>query len=141
MGGLPINVTKFRNEYTCPICMLTKATYARRNKTIPSKFPHKKEDYLCMDYSFWNKTSIRGFTSLLTVICMATRFSFAFPTRNKCPPLATISWLINILQKQGFTVTYEQTNEGGELGRSSEFLKLLTDNDYIYLVPEGVAVL
>ncbi len=83
MHGIPANVTPFHNEYTCPICALTKATKIKRNKTIPSRLPHKKGDILCMDYAFWNKRSIRGFTSLLSVVCMTTRFSFTFPTRNK----------------------------------------------------------
>ena len=26
MNGIPASVNKFHNEYTCPICMLTKAT-------------------------------------------------------------------------------------------------------------------
>ncbi len=133
MNGIPANVTNFHDEYTCPICALTKATKIRRHKTIPSKLQHKKGDILCMDYAFWNKCSIRGFTSLLSVICMTTQFSFAFPTRNKRPPLATISWLIEILRTQGFSVTYVQTDEGGELGRSGDFLKLLTDHKCIFL--------
>ena len=64
---------------------------------------------------------------------MKTRFAFAFPTRHKRPPLATITWLIQILRKQGFPVTYVQTDEGGELGRSTDFLKLLTYHNCIYL--------
>ena len=133
MHGIPTNVTKFHNEYTCPICILTKTTRVKRNKAIPSRFPYSKGELLCMDFSFWNVKSIRGFTALLSVICMKTRFSFAFPTRHKRPPLATIDWLIQILRKQGFKVTYIQTDEGGELGRSNDFLKLLTNKACIYL--------
>ena len=116
-NGLPGDITKFYDEYSCPICLLTKATKIKRNKMAPSRLPHKKGDYLCMDYSFWNTTWIRGFTSFLSVVCMTTRFSFAFLTRYKRPPLATISSLILTLRKQGFEVTYIQTDEGGELGR------------------------
>ena len=64
---------------------------------------------------------------------MTTRFAFTFPTRHKRPPLPTIAWLITILRKQGFPVTYIQTDEGGELGRSSDFLKLLTHHSCIFL--------
>ena len=64
---------------------------------------------------------------------MTTRFTFTFPTRHKRPPLPTITWLINILRKQGFPVTYIQIDEGGELGRSSDFLKLLTHHSCIFL--------
>lgn len=133
MRGLPSNITTFHNEYSCPICLLTKSTKINRNKIIVSKIQHKRGEKFSMDFSFWNKQSIRGFTSLLTVICVHTRFSFAFPTHHKRPPLATIAWLINILRKQGFPVTYIQTDEGGELGRSGDFLKLLTSLNCIFL--------
>ncbi len=133
MRGLPLQITGFHNEYNCPVCLLTKSTKIKRNKTVPSRLQHKKGEMLSMDFSFWNKKSIRGFTSLLTIICMTTRFSFAFPARHKRPPLATITWLINILQKQGFPVTYIQTDEGGELGRSGDFLKLQSSLNCIFL--------
>ena len=97
LNRIPHNVTKFHNEYACPICILTKATKMKQNKITPSRAVHQKGELLCMDYSFWNEKSIRGFTSLLSVICMKTRFAFAFPTRHKRPPLATISWLISTL--------------------------------------------
>ena len=64
---------------------------------------------------------------------MTTSFAFTFPTHHKGPPLATITWLIQILRKQGIPVTYIQTDKGGELGRSSDFLKLLTHHNCIYL--------
>ena len=126
MTGLPSNITKFHDEYSCPICLLTKATKIRRNKTTTSRLQHKKGELLSMDYSFWNTTSIRGFTSLLSVICMTTRFSFTFPTRHKRPPLATISWLIKVLRRQGFPVTYKQTKvvSSGEVAISSSYLPL-----------------
>ena len=133
MDGLPTNISKFHNEYNCPICLLTKSTKIKRNKDVPSRLPHTKGEILCMDYSFWNIQSIRGFASLLSVVCQTTRFSFTFPTRHKRPPLSTISWLIKILRKQGFPVTYIQTDEGGELGRSSDFLKMLTHHNCIFL--------
>ena len=133
MHGLPTQITDFHDEYKCPICLLTKSTKIRRNKTVTSRLNFRKGELLCMDYSFWNKESIRGFTSLLSIVCMTTRFAFTCPTRNRRPPLATITWLIQILRKQGFPVTYIQIDEGGELGRSSDFLKLLTHHNCIYL--------
>ena len=45
MKGLPANITKFHDEYKCPICLLTKATKMKHNKTVPSRLPHKKERY------------------------------------------------------------------------------------------------
>ena len=45
----------------------------------------------------------------------------------------SISWLILILRKQGFPITYVQMDEGGKLGQSSNFLKLLTQHNCIFL--------
>ena len=132
MEGLPSKITKFHPNYHCPICQIANATKVSTSKT--STRPNMKPgEWFCFDYSFWNQKSIRGFTSLLTAICLATRYSFVFPTRNKRPPLATINWFITTLRRQGFPVLYIQTDEGGELGRSTDFLQLLTNNSCLYM--------
>ena len=120
MNGLPANITNFHNEYSCPIYLLTKATRMKQHKNIPTKLPHKKGDYLCMDYSFWNKTSIRGFTSLLSVICLNTRFSFAFPTRHKRPPLVTIS-LNGLVERPNCTIAEAVRAKLTNSGRQDNF--------------------
>ena len=132
MEGLPSTITKFHSTYNCPICQIAHATKVSTNKTSQCP-PMKPGEWFCLDYSFWNQNSIRGFTSLLTAICLATRYSFVFPTRHKRPPLATIKWFINTLRRQGYPVLYIQTDEGGELGRSTDFLQLLTQSDCIYM--------
>ena len=132
MEGLPSTITKFHSTYSCPICHIAHATKVPTNK-ISHRPPMKPGEWFCLDYSFWNQHSIRGFTSLLTAICLETRYSFVFPTRHKRPPLATIKWFINTLRRQGYPVLYIQTDEGGELGRSTDFLQLLTQSDCIYM--------
>ena len=132
MQGLPSDISTFHENYNCPICKIANATKISTNKTS-DRIKLKPGSWFCIDYSFWNCKSIRGFTSLLTVICLSTRYSFVFPTRNKRPPLDTIRWFIKTLRRQGFPVLYIQTDEGGELGRSSDFLQLLTDSECIYM--------
>ena len=100
-----------------------------------SKDSYKPGEFFCMDFSFLNTPSIRGFTLLLSIICMKTRYSFIFPTRNKRPPLSTINWFIQTLRCQSYPVLYIQTDEGGELGRSTDFLSLLTKHNCIYMGP------
>ena len=131
MHGLPSNISRFHDTYNCPICLLTAATKIPRTK-FRLKDTLKAGEFFCFDYSFWTTSSIRGFTSLLSAICMKTRYTFVFPTRNKRPPLDTIGWFIKTLRRQGFPVLYIQTDEGGELGRNSDFLKLLTQHECIY---------
>ena len=132
MQGLPLDITTFHDNYNCPICKIANATKVSTNKTS-DRLKLKPGAWFCLDYSFWNHKSIRGFTSLLTAVCLSTRYSFVFPTRNKRPPLATIQWFIKTLRRQGFPVLYIQTDEGGELGRSTDFLQLLTDSECIYM--------
>ena len=120
------------NKYKCPICLLTSATKIPRTK-VRQPLQLRRGEMFYLDYSFSSTPSIRGFTSILSAICMQTRFSFAFPTRHKRPPLATITWFITTLRRQGYPVIYIQTDEGGELGRSTDFLKVLTRHECIYL--------
>ena len=115
MNGMPSNIQKFHNAYSCPIYLLSSAIKLSRTKHR-YKEHCKPGEFFCLDYSFWNTISIRGFSSILTAICMKTRYSFTFPIRNKRPPLATITWFIKTLRRQGYPVDYIQTDEGGELG-------------------------
>ena len=62
-----------------------------------------------------------------------THYSFVFPTRNKRPPLTTIQWFNKTLRRQGYPVPYVQTDEGGELGQSTDFLQILTESECIYM--------
>ena len=132
MSGIPSNLTRFHDKYKCPICLLTSATKIPRTK-VRQPLQLRRGEMFYLDYSFSSTPSIRGFTSILSAICMQTRFSFAFPTRHKRPPLATITWFITTLRRQGYPVIYIQTDEGGELGRSTDFLKVLTRHECIYL--------
>ena len=80
-----------------------------------------------MDFCFYRTTSIRGFTSYLSVTYYITGYSFVIPTRSKRPPLDIIKWLIQVLQRQGYVVIIVRFDEGGELARSTEVCSLLTD--------------
>ena len=132
MTGMPNKIPTFHDSYKCPICLLSKATKIPRT-LHRHKDHYKPGEFSCLDFSFWNVVSIRGFSSILSAICMKTRYSFVFPTRNKRPPLSTLSWFIKTLRCQGYPVLYIQTDEGGELGRSTDFLKLLTTHNCIYM--------
>ena len=51
------------------------------------------------------------------------------PTKNKLPPPNLLNWLFNNLKNQSLKPIQIVADEGGELGRSTEFLKLLTNHD------------
>ena len=79
MSGISSNIHRFHNTYKCPICLLINATKIPRTKHR-LKDDYRPGEFFCMDFSFWNTPSIRGFTSILSIICMKTRYSFVFPT-------------------------------------------------------------
>ena len=108
------------------------STKIPRNKFHIYKGLHPGELFY-LNYSFWTLPSIHGFTSILSAICWKTLFSFTFSTRTKQLPLATITWFIKTLCRQGFTVIYIQMDKGGEFGRSIDFLKCITAHKCIFL--------
>ena len=49
------------------------------------------------DFSFYAVTSIRGFTSVFTVVCAETRIIWVFPTSSKQSPVRIICFIIKTL--------------------------------------------
>ena len=49
---------------------------------------------LQLDFSFYNTISLRGFTSVLDVMCASTSCPRAYPTRSKRSPTSIVLWLI-----------------------------------------------
>ena len=82
-----------------------------------------------MDFAFINQVSHRGFTAYLSIRDEFSAYPFAFPTKNKRPPLDLITWFIHNLNNQGIKPIQIMVDEGGELGRSSEFAKLLVEHN------------
>ena len=80
---------------------------------------------LHVDFAFINVLSVQGFTSYLSFTDDTTSYPFSFPGRNKLPPLDIITFVIEVLQKQGKQVNYTCYDEGGEFARSSEVNCLL----------------
>ena len=77
-----------------------------------------------MDFKFYNQTSIRGFTSILPIIDAKKRNLWTFPGSDKHPPIIKVELFINFLKKQNRDIKSIHVDEGGELARSSEFIKL-----------------
>ena len=75
-------------------------------------------------------TSIDGKNAYLIIVDRATRLQWAFTTDNKRPPLEIIK---NVLNKFKSTNPHRtvRVDQGGELGRSDEFLKIVTECGYL----------
>jgi len=91
---------------------------------------------LHVDFSFWNVVSLRGFTSLLSVIDGKERMLWNFPTASKRCPLQILDFLFAMLQHEGITVQCIRVDEDGALANSSEFCDFLLQR-CIYLETTG----
>ena len=80
---------------------------------------------LHMDFDFWDKVSIRGFTSMLAIIDACTCLLWLFCTASKRPPLEILEYFLAMLQKEGHTVKTIHVDEDGSLARIAEFMPCL----------------
>ena len=78
-----------------------------------------------MDFAFWDKISILGFTSMLAVIDACTHLLWLFCTASKRPPLEIVEYFLVVLEKKGHTVKTIYVDEDGSLARSVEFTAML----------------
>ena len=139
--------------YKCATCLAckTKKTSHSPTKSVKIKPPQPEEHFkpgqhLHMDFGFvrgsdWSSksaddkliTSIDGFRSYLIVVDRATRYKWVFLTTTKSPPLKEVD---SILQKFKHSVvnlhTTVRTDQGGELGKSTKFRKLVAEHGWTY---------
>ena len=69
-------------------------------------------------------TSIDGMNSYLSIIDRATRYMWVFVTKNKEPPLEAVEMILNKFKTTHAHRTV-RTDQGGELGKSSDFTSLI----------------
>jgi hypothetical protein len=108
----------------CIVCITIKTVHLPCAK-ITSVTLTKRGQLLHIDSSFWNIVSLRGFTSLLSVIdgkdCMLRNF----PTASKHAPLQVLDFLFAMLAHDGIMVQCIRVDEDGALANSSEFCDFL----------------
>ena len=114
---------------TCPciICWTAKSNTPPKNKQSDLTYAHPG-GLLHLDFTFYNVISIRGFTSELNIIDAATRKLWTFVTSDKRPPLKIMKFFLSYLSKINRVCHEIRVDEGGELGKSSEFTDLLIDS-------------
>ena len=71
-----------------------------------------------------NKTSIRGFTTVLNVVDAKTRKLWLFGTPGKSPPIDIIRFFLVQLFHMGRLVLHIRTDLGGKLAGCAELYKL-----------------
>jgi hypothetical protein len=92
-----------------------------------------------MDFTFFNKVSIRKCTSALCITDATTSYPFGFPTRSKRPPINIFRWFISVLRSMGKKPVFIRVDEGGELARSRDFCFLLQELGLILQTTGGYA--
>jgi len=103
----------------CIICVTAKFTHPPKANTSSCQLT-KRGQLLHIDFLFWTVPSIRGFTSLLSIIDGKDHMLWTFPTANKRPPLAILDYFFSILDKHTITICNVRVDEDGALANSSE---------------------
>ena len=155
MHKYALGIPKLREPpfYKCGTCLAckTKKSGHGPGKTIVKKPPDPEElirpgQHLHMDFGFvrgssWSSkdkdgnliTSIDGQRSYLIIVDRATRYKWVFNTTTKKPPLDEVK---SVLQKFKPSLVNlhctVRTDQGGELGKSNQFRKLVKEFGYIY---------
>ena len=80
-----------------------------------------------IDFAHYSHVSIRGHTSAFTIVERTYHYPTAFPCPSKRPPVAIIRFFVTALQRLGFTPAVFKMDEGGDLAKSTEFCKELSD--------------
>jgi len=111
---------------TCPciICITTKTTHPPKAKSTTYHLTNHGQ-LLHLDFSFWDQSSYRGFTSLLSIIDGKDRMLWNFPTASKRPPLTILDYFFSLLRHEGIIVKTVRVDEDGALADSSEFTDFL----------------
>ena len=120
----------------CYICMLSKTNKLPRggleDKTALPPFGR-----VHLDFHFFSTTSIRGFSSALAAVCASTSYPFNFPTKSKTPPIAIALFLIRTIRSMGFQIHIIRVDEDGALSKSSEFCKLIVNENIVLQTTGG----
>ena len=114
-----------------PYPMVCKTCFHNNRKRLPrTLIDHSRPPIMTrfsIDYMFYSHLSLRGHNSAFTIVDQGSRYPFAFPCCAKRPPIAIIEFFVGCLKNMGFKPTVFKMDEGGELCKSTEFCKALTN--------------
>lgn len=127
IDGVAKSTTLADLPFRCPICDASGATLKRRGRLEDtSKLPVGTRFHI--DFTFWNKVSIRGFHASLTIVEATSRNLWFFPCRHKNPPIDLCLFFFGWLRRHGVPVLQIRCDEDGAFIRSTEFCKMMLDS-------------
>ena len=90
-----------------------------------------------MDFAFYNMSSIRVFTPMLTFVCAKNRMLWVFHTESKQDPLWIIIFIIETLKNEKDPCKRVRLDEYGSLEKSKDVTNLLLDKYRISMETTG----
>ena len=90
-----------------------------------------------MEFAFYNVTSIRGFTFMLTVVCTTTRIRWAFPTASKIASVRIIRFILKIMLNGQHPYKRLIVDKDSALSNSTDVTNLLFDDFKISMETTG----
>ena len=114
LDGLPKNYPKKINKSLCKIFYTAKMTTINKGTTVDTSNIQPGENFH-MDFSFYNFSYIRGFTSILKVVCAKTRILWVFPTASKIDPVCIIRFILTTLLNEQHPCKRVIVDEDGSL--------------------------
>jgi hypothetical protein len=110
-------------ECICKICLLTKSTEVPQGKItdVTKLSPFKR---LHCDFSFFDITSLQGYTTAFDLAHASTSYTFEFPSKSKGPTINIFTWVVKTLHSMGYEEIFIQVDKDSSLARSSNFVKI-----------------
>ena len=124
--GLPaLFPSKFQNfKELCPICAQGKMKLTIKGGTVDTSTLQPGQMFH-IDFVFFDKISIRGFSAVLIIVDARTRKLWVFCTPSKRPPIDIMRFFLRQIQKDGKQVQFIRSDEGGEVIKSEDFCQML----------------
>ena len=99
-------------SYTAKTTTTPKGTTIHTNNLQPGEIIH-------MEFDLYNMTSIRGFTSMITVVCAKTIMIWVFHTASKRDPVHIICFIPTILKNEQHPYKRVRVCEDGSMEKST----------------------
>ena len=80
-----------------------------------------------MDFYFYNVTYVRGFTSILTVVCENNIMMWLFPAASKQSHVHIIRFIITTFKNEQHPCKFLRVDEYVDLSNSTDITNLLVD--------------
>ena len=127
LTGLPKNSPKSINQAPYTICYTENMTNFPKGTTFDTTNIQKGQ-VIHLDFASYDVTSIRGFTSILTIVCTNTRIIWVFNNVSKISPVFIIRLILTTLLNKQHPCKRVIVEEDGDLSKSTYFIYLLVDD-------------